>query len=155
MSIFDTIPKPKTMFGKIAVALTGFVAVFLAAFYVMSKIDFIPDTVPGIGYLDDTIIVLLFLTLGWRVINIITGRYKALKARKESWLNRVPLIGWLKESKFWQVVVLMIIAVTYFFYSLTVFPSVSIGLGYLDDILIAGIAVIAFLRWGFRSRGGD
>lgn len=154
MSIFDTIPKPKSIFGKVAVALTGFVALFLAALYVMSKIDFIPDAVPGIGYLDDTIIVLLFLTLGWRVINIVTGRYKQLKARKGSWLNHVPLIGWLKEPKFWMVVTMLILAVVYFFFSITVWPSASIALGYLDDILIGGVAVIGFLRWAFRSRGG-
>ena len=154
MSIFDTIPKPKSMFGKIAVSLTGFVAIFLAAFYVLTKIDFVPDAIPGIGYLDDTIVFILFLTLGWRVINIITGRYKSLKGRKDSWLNHVPLISWLKEPKFWMVVTMLILATVYFFFSITVWPSVSISLGYLDDLLMGGIAVVGFLRYMFRSRGG-
>jgi uncharacterized membrane protein YkvA (DUF1232 family) len=36
--------------------------------YALSPIDLIPDFIPGIGYLDDVVIVPLLMYLGWRLV---------------------------------------------------------------------------------------
>jgi uncharacterized membrane protein YkvA (DUF1232 family) len=144
--------KPKTKWGQIFVVLTAFIGLFLAVSYVVMKIDIIPDSVPGIGWLDDTIVIFLFFALGWKMIDLITSRYKSIKASRTEIFSGKWLIDKIKTPNTWMVLLLMGFAVWYWFQAIDIFPDALTPIGHLDDILIALAALVAFMRWAFRKR---
>ncbi len=91
---------------------TPMIAKILAVFimvYVLSPIDFIPDFIPVIGYLDDIIIVPLLITLCLRFIpdEVIANCEKQLEdhpfALHKKWVFAVPFL------LLWVIIVLVLI----------------------------------------------
>lgn len=144
--------QPKTKWGQIVVVLTAFIGLFLIVSYVVMKIDIIPDSVPGIGWLDDTIVIFLFFAIGWKVIDLITSRYKAIKSARTEILSPKWLIDKIKNPNTYVVLFLLAAAVWYWFQAIDIFPDALGAIGHLDDIIIALAALIAFLRWAFKKR---
>jgi uncharacterized membrane protein YkvA (DUF1232 family) len=60
-------------------SLLGKLFVFAALAYVISPVDFIPDVVPFVGWLDDIGVMSLAVAWMWKIV----GRYRELPALPE------------------------------------------------------------------------
>ena len=70
------------------------VLLIVAFLYAVSPLDLVPDWVPGLGWLDDLVIVPLLYALAWRLIPAdVAAELRARKADTERHVRRFGLVG--------------------------------------------------------------
>jgi uncharacterized membrane protein YkvA (DUF1232 family) len=140
------IPKPKTQGGQILVFLSGIFAAILGFFYIVNKIDVIPDGLGPLGYLDDLVMVILIVFFTNRFFKRFGARVSKNKAAyKEMW-RKGDLVKLMVQPKTWGIVLVLAGVFAYFFWSLDAIPDVVVGLGWVDDALAAVGALVIILR---------
>ena len=139
------LPKPTKPSNQILVYLSGLFVAVLAGYYLVSKIDIVPDALSPIGYIDDIIILILAIFFVSKFIQRLRGRYgKTASAYKEMW-RRGDLIADLAKPRTWLIIIILIALFSYVFWTLDVIPDGS-PLGFVDDAMAAILALITIIR---------
>ena len=79
---------------------------FLAILYLLSPIDFIPDFIPVVGYLDDMIIVPLLLHFAFSLL--------PQPVRESGWIAAKKHMFWIRALMIIGLIIIIVIAVILF-----------------------------------------
>jgi len=140
------IPKPQSKQNQILVFLSGVFVAILALFYLLNTVDLIPDSLGAIGYLDDIIVLFLLIFFATRFISRMKLRVsRNITAYKELW-RKGDLVKLFLKPKTWFIILILAGAFAYFFWTLDVVPDALVGVGYVDDALVAIGALVTIIR---------
>lgn len=149
MGLFDAIPRPKTKFGRFVAIISGVGIGLIALYYLVLKIDIVPDIGP-LGYLDDIIVMILLVVAVINFVKHVQGRYTSAASQYKKWFRKLSIKS-LLDPKLWLTLILLAAAFAYFFWTLDIIPDTVAGLGYLDDVIVAITTLAGWIRL-FHSR---
>lgn len=137
---------------KVFHVVISFALLMGALWYFTIKVDLIPATLGGIGYIDDLIILLLAVFFSWRLIQRAKSRYKDGK-EQGIWKKGKVFQAFLKPRT-WLAIIIIAGALFYFQWSWNLIPDYMVGIGYLDDIGVAIGAAILLIKLYSSKKGG-
>ena len=140
------LPKPKQKSNQIIVFLSGIFVAILGLYYVLNKIDLVPDGLGPLGYLDDLIILLLLLFFTNRFLKRMRLRFSNNKAAYQELWRSGNLVKAFTRPQTWGTIIILTALFAYVFWALDVVPDAITGLGYADDAIAAIGALIALIR---------
>lgn len=145
----------KTNLGKseqIAIVLSSFFMAFVALFYLLAKIDIVPDGAGLIGYIDDLIVLILFVFFGLRLINRIKGRFKRNREAYIKMWKSGDVFKLFTKGRTWAILIILAAAFSYFFWAWDLVPDRTIAIGYVDDAIVAIGLIVTLLRFYAKGR---
>jgi uncharacterized membrane protein YkvA (DUF1232 family) len=140
------LPKPKTKSNQIIVYLSGIFAAFLGLYYVLNKIDVVPDGLGPIGYFDDLIVLLLLAFFTTRFVHRVKDRFMKNKTAYQDLWRRGNLFKLFTQPRTWITILVLTGVFSYVFWALDVVPDVMVGVGYVDDAIAAIAALVSLIR---------
>lgn len=146
MGLFDFIPEPRTSQGRAWLLITGLLAGLWALWYLINGLDFLPDTLGPIGFIDDIVIALLLFAGAYRLYTRVSGRVKGTKSEWVKLYQSGSLIQWLLKPKTWGLLLLIAAAFSYMFWTLDLIPDGATAIGYVDDAIVMVSAFIPLWR---------
>lgn len=144
--------KPTSKGNQIIVYLSGIFAGLLGLFYLFLKIDLITDAAGPVGYLDDFIALLLVVFFIRNLTLRAKGRYKENKSAYQKQFAKGNLFKLLLKPRTWVTIAALTGVIMYFFWAIDVVPDPTVGIGYLDDALVALTTMKRVFE--FNNRGG-
>jgi hypothetical protein len=121
-------------------------AIYGGLIYLGNKFDLIPDSLGPFGYLDDVILMITLLAIGYAFYRRAKERIGQIKQKKPGF----KIMDIIFSKDFWFVLAIIGLTGAYVYYSFTLFPDKGILLGAFDKYIAAIIALVALIRhkWG-------
>jgi uncharacterized membrane protein YkvA (DUF1232 family) len=136
---------PKTAAERGAHILLSWGLLAAAVFYTLNTIDIIPDANP-LGFLDDAIVITIFLSIGFKIWARVSTRFKGTWGALKKYHKNHSLIELILKPGFWLTALLLGLSIAYFQWTFDLLPDVS-GFGFIDDTIAILGALAALIRF--------
>lgn len=141
------LPKPQKKENQVLVFLSGIFVAILSLYYLVNRVDIVPDGIGVIGYFDDLIILLLLLFFVNRwIFKRLKPRLSNSKAAYQELFRSGDLVKAFMRPQTWLTVLILTGAFAYVFWAVDVIPDALVGIGYVDDAMAALGALLALMR---------
>lgn len=132
--------------NQVLIYLSGFFVLILGLYYLVSQVDLIPDGIGPLGYLDDTVILLLLVFFVSRFVNRVSTRFNQnRKAYVQLWKGG-NLVKIFSRPRTWLTILILTAVFSYSYWALDIVPDAVVGIGYIDDAILAMGALVQILK---------